>query len=156
MKDILTTQDCLDTSEVDIHDLYYIFGHFLLDDNVVSIISPAERIDNFPFLNGESPQCPFSKHFAAECSVCLALTQLWLIAILNSLVTWRWCRIQNQSQIQYKALSFGCSFMVVLDWTHSGSTSGICFALANIVDIYSQEPSLFFHLELNLIVIFLW
>ena len=39
--------------------------------------------------------------------------------------------------MQYKAYSFGCSFMVGLDWTHSGSTSGFCFALAYIVDIYS-------------------
>ena len=35
--------------------------------------------------------------------------------------------------------------MVVLDWTHSGSTCGFNFALAYIVDIYSHEPSLLFH-----------
>ena len=35
--------------------------------------------------------------------------------------------------------------MVVLDWTHSDSTSGFCFALAYIVDIYS----VFFHLRVK-------
>ena len=34
--------------------------------------------------------------------------------------------------------------MVVLEWTHHGSTSGF-FALAYIVDIYSHELSLLFY-----------
>ena len=34
--------------------------------------------------------------------------------------------------------------MVVLEWTHHGSTSGL-IALAYIVDIYSQELSLLFY-----------
>ena len=78
-------------------------------------------------------------------TVCLVLTQSWLIDMLHSLVARRWFRHQTYNDgFDVKLKVVGSSLIIFFDWAYHGSAS-VLLVLTYSIEIYSHEPSSLFH-----------